>query len=648
MLHDNDNKFRAMAEANLMGVAFSEINGNVTFINNEMLRMMGYARADFVAGRINWEKCLAPECRPDTGTWPERLMEQEVISVQEWVFLRPDGGRTPVLGTAAQVSSNEAIHVIIALDLTRVREAETSQWKSDQRLRMVSDYLDIGIFEWNLSKNMAFWENEQMYRIFGHGREQGPLTFSEFVDQAVYFQDRQPFIHAFTQAKNSQNIFDHSFRIQGHESKDPSWVEITGKFYKNYSDSSLCMIGLAKDVSDRKQYEQTIMQINDALEQRAQERTARIRNQTDRLRVLANRLGRVEQKERKRLAGVLHDHIQPLVVGARMQVWEILRKHDIDRVHETARKIEGILEETLNELRSLTVDMSPSAILNNGLMGGLTWLVTYMEKKFNFSVELVTENDIDPILETTCFLLFECVKELLFNAVKHSGQNHARITIDRTNDHKIQIIASDNGKGFDPDHITQTQKNMVCLGLFSIEERLKDIGGRVLIESQPGQGATITLTAPAGEKHEQISVPLNRGKSDKKNRSRTSFKNPNGPVGILIVDDHKLLRDGLCGLLKMEEDFEVVGEAADADTAVNLAEKLLPDVVIMDVNLGDTSGVDATCRILSRHPEIKVIGLSMHSDKTIIDAMYHAGASIFLNKSIPSDALIAAVRKCIP
>lgn len=647
MLHDNDRHFRALADANLMGVGFSDINGRITYINDELLRIMGYSRADFEAGRINWETCLAPEFAPDTGTWSQRLREQEIISAQEWAFLRPDGGRTPVLGAATQVKSHEAIHMIIALDLTQVREAENRNWKSDQRLRMASDTLDIGIFEWNLTTDTAIWENEQMYQIMGRTQEQGPLGFSDFLEQAVYSRDKPGFAHAFSQAKQPAKTFAHSCRIQRQDSDDPCWIEITGRFFENNFDSCLYMIGLVKDISQQKQYEKSIIGINEALEQRVQERTARIRNQADRLRVLANRLGKVEQKERNRLAAVLHDHIQPLVVGARMQIWEILRKDDIDTAHKTARKIEDILEETLAELRSLTVDMSPSAILNDGLMGGLNWLVTYMEKKFNFTVKTFAGNELDPISENTCFLLFQCVKELLLNSVKHSEDDQARIFIDRTKAGKIRIIVSDNGKGFDPNHALQTQDSAGSLGLFSIEERLKDIGGRMVIESALGQGATITLTAPAGEKHEKNFPFVGRRQSDKKKRSRISIRSPKDRIGILIVDDHKLLREGLIGLLQMETDFEVLGEAADADTAIVLAEKLEPDVIIMDVNLGEKSGMDATRQILSKNPHIKVIALSMHSDKRIINAMYDAGASVFLNKTVPSDTLIAKVRECL-
>ncbi len=125
-------------------------------------------------------------------------MTQDMLSTREWSFIRPDGGRTPFMGAAAGIRSNHACCVIIGQDLTLVREAENSRWKNDQRLRMAADYLNIGIFEWNLTQNLAFWENEQMYRIFGRNREQGPLTYSEFVDLAVHVPDREAFVRAFT------------------------------------------------------------------------------------------------------------------------------------------------------------------------------------------------------------------------------------------------------------------------------------------------------------------------------------------------------------------------------------------------------------------------------------------------------------------
>jgi CheY-like chemotaxis protein len=256
------------------------------------------------------------------------------------------------------------------------------------------------------------------------------------------------------------------------------------------------------------------------------------------------------------------------------------------------------------------------------------------------------DDTIDPVAENTCFLLFQCTKELLFNVVKHSGEKQASLSMKRTNDQKIKIMVSDSGNGFDPDAFVETQDNTASLGLFSIEERLKDIGGRMKIASAPGEGTTVTLTAPAEKTDDAVTTGpgYNRRAED---QAAISDRHPKDSISILIVDDHKLLREGLVGLLEMEPGFEVLGEAADAVTAIDLAQKLEPDVVIMDVNLGETNGIDATRQILFKKPHIKVVALSMHSDKKVINAMYHAGASVFLNKTVPSDELIAKVRACL-
>jgi len=647
LLRENERNFRALADANLMGIGFGDSSGNVTYINDEMLRMTGYTRADVLAGRINWETCLAPENRPKTGKWSERLANQEVVSVREWAFLRPDGDRTPVLGAASRITSPDGLHVIIALDLTRMRQAETRTWKSDQRLRMAANSLNIGVFEWNLTKDTAFWENDQMYRIFGRSHELPPLAYTDFLEQAVDSRDKTAFSQAFSKAQQPKNVFASACRILRPDKSDVSWVEITGRFYQDNDDVSLCMIGIVKDISEQKQHEQNIEQINELLEQRVRERTAKIQNQTQRMRDLANKLGQVEQKERNRLAAVLHDHIQPLVVGARMHIWDIYRKNDITAAHKTAHKIEGILEETLAELRSLTLDLSPSAILNDGLAGGVNWLVNYMKKKFDFTLKSEVDDTIDPIAENTGSLLFQCTKELLFNVVKHAGEKQATISIERTPDQQTKIIVSDNGNGFEMDTIDKTQNGTTSLGLFSIQERLKDIGGRMKIASAPGQGTTVTLTVPVEKTEEAISTaePGHNRRAD--DQPDIKVRNSEDRIGILIVDDHKLLREGLVGLLEVEPGFEVLGEAADADTAIDLAQTLEPDVVIMDVNLGKTNGMAATRQILFKKPNIKVVALSMHFDKKTINAMYDAGASVFLNKTVASDELIANVRRCL-
>ena len=113
---------------------------------------------------------------------------------------------------------------------------------------------------------------------------------------------------------------------------------------------------------------------------------------------------------------------------------------------------------------------------------------------------------------------------------------------------------------------------------------------------------------------------------------------------VLIVDDHKILREGLRSLLEDAQDIKVVGEAASGDEAVTRAAALKPDVVIMDVGMPDINGIDATQRIRAEMPAVKVIALSMHSDRRFVTGMLSAGASGYLMKDAAFEELAVAIR----
>jgi DNA-binding NarL/FixJ family response regulator len=116
-------------------------------------------------------------------------------------------------------------------------------------------------------------------------------------------------------------------------------------------------------------------------------------------------------------------------------------------------------------------------------------------------------------------------------------------------------------------------------------------------------------------------------------------------IRIVVAEDHTLIRKTLSASLQQQEDMEVVGQAANGAAAVELAEKLQPDIVIMDVSMPPVlSGLEATRWICSTWHEVKVIGLSMHSHKQYVSEMLKAGARGYLLKDTEFDELLAAIR----
>lgn len=114
-------------------------------------------------------------------------------------------------------------------------------------------------------------------------------------------------------------------------------------------------------------------------------------------------------------------------------------------------------------------------------------------------------------------------------------------------------------------------------------------------------------------------------------------------VKILIADDHKIVREGLCAMFAKQADMEVVGEAEDGVAAIRIARELRPDVVILDVNMPNMDGIDATRRLLKELPETKIIALSMYIKKAFVTKMLDAGASGYVLKGAPFSKLVEAV-----
>jgi DNA-binding NarL/FixJ family response regulator len=116
---------------------------------------------------------------------------------------------------------------------------------------------------------------------------------------------------------------------------------------------------------------------------------------------------------------------------------------------------------------------------------------------------------------------------------------------------------------------------------------------------------------------------------------------------VLIADDHKIIRDGLRSLLSGYPEIQLVAEAEDGRETVELVKELSPQVVVMDIAMPDLNGIEATRQIVAEHPGIKVIALSMHSDKRFVSEMFKAGASAYLLKDCAFEELVTAIRSVI-
>jgi signal transduction histidine kinase/CheY-like chemotaxis protein len=435
------------------------------------------------------------------------------------------------------------------------------------------------------------------------------------------------------------------------EGQEPLTMQITATVSQAGPECRFMMV----DISKLRQAEEALLKANTELEQKVRERTFELAVKIDelgraneelesrakQLRLLAAELTRTEQRERKRLSQLLHDGLQQHLLAAKMRLGGVAELIDDVDLKKSAGDIEKIIGESVQLSRSLSTALSPPILHEAGLLEGLKWLIRWMRDQHNFIVELSIEHPTE-LSDDVKLLVFESVRELLLNAVKHSKVRSARVSLEQVKAAGLRITVSDEGAGFDPGQLKPAGEEG-GFGLFSVRERISLIGGCVEIDSAPGKGSRVALTVPCGQAP-AVSLPADRMRSLTAEPQESIAKDQGTTIRVLIADDHALFRNGIDRLLKNEPGLEVVGHATDGQEATELAQQLKPDVILMDISMPRVNGIEATRLIHREYPDIRIIGLSMYEDEERGQAMRDAGASDYKTKGCVTSELISAIR----
>jgi PAS domain S-box-containing protein len=461
------------------------------------------------------------------------------------------------------------------------------------------------------------------------GRARNKLVGTDFSD---YFTEPERAQAGYREVFAKGKIHDYALDLR-HRNGRIFHVLYNASVYRDDEGQVAGVFAAARDVTLRMEAEAALQKAHDELEARAAQ-----------LRVLAAELTLTEQRERKRLALVLHDGLQQMLVAAKFRLALLERGRN---VAQASADVSNLIDDCVETSRSLTTELSPPILHQGGLIPALEWLVQWMRDKHGLSVELTSQGQHEMPPEEIRILLFYSVRELLFNIVKHAGTRKARIEISHP-DGCIQIAVTDEGVGFDPELIGgYANREGLGMGLFSIRERLGYLGGTMKIDAASGQGARFTLIAPLLRKPEALKeLPIESRTSVAFATRPESFKDRDAKIQVVLVDDHLVMRQGLASLLRAEQDISVVGEASDGESAIDLVRNTRPAVVLMDISMPGMDGIEATRRIHEQMPEVKIIGLSMFQADEQGAAIIAAGAVKYLAKTGPSEALIETIRNC--
>ena len=238
------------------------------------------------------------------------------------------------------------------------------------------------------------------------------------------------------------------------------------------------------DITERKQAEEKLLDYQEQLKQ------------------LASQLTLAEESERHRIATELHATIGQSLVVSKLQLDTLRASAPSAEIAKKLGEVCETLNETIQGMRSLTFDLSSPILYELGFEKAVAeWLIERIQQKHDIATEFEDDGQPKPLDEDIRVFLFRDVRELLLNVIKHARAKKVKVSVRRVG-RQIHVGVEDDGWGFDPAKVRATAVRKGGFGLFSIRERLEQIGGELEIDSAPGHGTKVTLVAPL--KQDQI------------------------------------------------------------------------------------------------------------------------------------------------
>ncbi|HVO82930.1 MAG TPA: PAS domain S-box protein [Syntrophobacteria bacterium] len=370
--------------------------------------------------------------------------------------------------------------IVAAMDITDLKVAEEALRQSEAKYRTLLEQIPAVTYTAALDEESStLYVSPQIEALIGFSQAEYAAD-PDIWRKQVHPEDREWVLREVHRARDQGGPFRTEYRMHTRHG-DLIWVRDEALIVRDDLGRPLFLQGIMFDITARKVAEEKVN-----LYQRQ-------------LRTLASELLFTEERERRRLATDLHDSIGQALAISKLKLDALKTTVLSSPLALDLDEVCGLLDGTIQQTRSLTFELSPPVLYELGLVPALESLVEQVERRYNLRIHFMEDSRPKPVSEDLAVLLFRTVQELLVNVVKHANAQKARVAVVRDGN-RIRIRVEDNGIGFDPAEIDANEDRARRFGLFSIKERLHHLGGSVEIESSPGRGTQVNLTAPLEQK----------------------------------------------------------------------------------------------------------------------------------------------------
>jgi PAS domain S-box-containing protein len=357
----------------------------------------------------------------------------------------------------------------------RRRIEESLRW-SKQRLTEAQEISLVGSWNWDVANNKLTWSDE-LRRIYGmtspNGRvsQESQATFEAYL-QAVHPEDRDTVKQIIDHTVQTHEPFRFSYRIVRPDGAI-RWLQARGQLELDPAGRPVRIYGTGQDISELKQAE-------DELEQSRQQ-----------LRALSAHLQSIREEERKRIAREIHDELGQAMTALKIDLAWLSKKTNDQSILGKVQSMSNLLNDTIQTVRRIATELRPAILDDLGLSAALEWQAQEFEKRTGIPCELKISPDVS-IASGPSTELFRVFQEILTNIARHAHATQVRVTLE-TQAEQLMLEVRDNGIG-----IRQTQVwDIRSIGLTGMRERVRLLGGEILITGIPGQGTTVVVQAPA-------------------------------------------------------------------------------------------------------------------------------------------------------